>query len=182
MRATLLSWWSAPTSSPAPPPASTTTASLLSHLPSLLVPLPPPAFLAPPSLSDTLNPSAARPSLAEIVPLVLAVQQYLLAALFRSPDVRAADLAAQLAGVLGGGGEGGECDGGPSEWRALWRREGARQELEGREREGLARRLDGMMTGVFATATKGCAGLDGQVGACSFRLSPSLSLSRWPSR
>lgn len=178
MRATLLSWWSAPTLSPAPPPpASTTTASLLSHLPSLLVPLPPPAFLAPPSLSDTLNPSAARPSLAEIVPLVLAVQQYLLAALFRSPDVRAADLAAQLDRVLGGTAGEGECKGGPSEWRALWRREGPRQELEGREREGLARRLDGMMTGMFATVTKGCAGLDGQVGACSFRLSPALSLS-----
>ncbi|GAA5945755.1 hypothetical protein JCM3775_005840 [Rhodotorula graminis] len=165
MRATLLSWWSSPAPPPLPP-ASTSVASLISHLPSLLIPLPPPSFFAPPSLSDTLNPSAARPSLADVVPLVLAVQQYLLAALFRSQDVRATDLVEQLAGTLGGGaGEGeGEGEGGPTEWHALWRTEGRKQELEGREREGIARRLDGMMTGVFATVTKGCAGLDGQAG------------------
>ncbi|GAA5914661.1 hypothetical protein JCM8208_000403 [Rhodotorula glutinis] len=160
MRATLLSWWSAPP--PPPPPAA--SSSLLSHLPSLLLPLPPPAFLAPSSLSlsDTLNPSTAhaRPSLAEVVPLVLAVQQYLLAALFRSSsDVRTVDLVAQIAGVLGGE----EGEGGAAEWHALWRKEGGKVELEGREREGIDRRLDGMMTGVFATVTKGCAGLDGQV-------------------
>lgn len=163
MRTALLSWWSVPNSAPA-----LSSSPLVSHLPSLLLPLPPPSFLAPPSLSDTLNTSAARPSLAEIVPLVLALQQYLLASLFRAPasDVSPADLAAQLVPVL-------SAPGGPVEWHALWVREGPRQELEGTERDGIARRLAAVMTGVFATVTKGCAGLDGHVGASH---APSLSV------
>ncbi|BGP39728.1 separin protein [Rhodotorula kratochvilovae] len=150
MRSSLLSWWAAPT--PARPPPA---ASSLSHLPSLFVPLPPASFFAPPSLSDTLSPFTARPTLAEIVPLVLALQQYLLGSLLRSPEVPAAELAAQLAYLL-------SDEGGPLAWRALWAREGPAQELESAEREGIARRLDAMMTSLFATVTKGCASLDGQ--------------------
>ncbi|GAA5821500.1 hypothetical protein JCM3770_000600 [Rhodotorula araucariae] len=150
MRSSLLSWWTTP--APAAPPS---TASPISHLPSLFLPLPPTSFLLPTSLSDTLGPSASRPAPAEVVPLVIALQQYLLGSLFRSPDVSVAELAAQLAPVLGG-------EGGPLAWRALWASEGPAQELEGKEREGIARRLDAMMTSLFATITKGCAPLDGQ--------------------
>ncbi|GAA6027635.1 hypothetical protein JCM8097_007957 [Rhodosporidiobolus ruineniae] len=158
MRDSLLSWWS-PSSLPSP---SSSSASPHSHASTFLVPLPPASFLAPPTLSETLN-APPRPSLLEIVPLVLAVQQYLLGCLFRLPDISAAERAEQLAVLL----RRSEAEGGPVEWRKLLEDEARKGEmLEGvkePEKEALVKRLDAMMTSMFGTITKGCTGADGTV-------------------
>ncbi|GAA5885666.1 hypothetical protein JCM6882_007518 [Rhodosporidiobolus microsporus] len=182
MRASLLSWWSP--SPPAPPPSS---APPLAHLPSFLVPLPPSSFLAPPSLSEALSSSSSsappRPTLVEIVPLVLAVQQYLLGCFFRlassasssssSPSaVSLPELADDLAALLL------SCEdspspgaGGPVQWRALLETEARKGEdgaagidgMKDQEREALVKRLDAMATSLFGNLTKGLGGADGSV-------------------
>ncbi|GAA5830726.1 hypothetical protein JCM11251_001054 [Rhodosporidiobolus azoricus] len=170
MRASLLSWWTPALPSPLPPPS----ASSLAHLSSFLLPLPPASFLAPLSLSETLSSSAAppRPTLAEVVPLVLAIQQYLLGCLFRlsasSPSsVPLTELASALFALpLDVGGSGG-----PLEWRALLEAEATKGEqgtagLEAmgeKKRGALVKRLDAMMTSLFGTVTKGLSGADGVV-------------------
>ncbi|GAA6007706.1 hypothetical protein JCM10207_004847 [Rhodosporidiobolus poonsookiae] len=164
MRASLLSWWL-----PTPPSPPSPSAAPAAHLPSLLVPLPPASFLAPPSLSETLSSASpatpARPGLVEIAPLVLALQQYLLGCLFRlSPSSLDASTRAEgLAALLRAPKEG---EGTPAQWRALLEeqaREGTLEGLEGmsgKEREGLMRKLDAMGTSMFGSVAKGCAGAD----------------------
>ncbi|GEM07556.1 cysteine peptidase C50 [Rhodotorula toruloides] len=150
MRSSLLSWW---TSTPARTTPSA-SAPLSSFADTLLFPLPPDAFFAPTSLEETLNPSTARPSFANLISLVLAAQQYLLACLFRSTEEDAGtpkEKLAKLAKVLQ------EGTGGPVDWRRAVDRWITDEQDEGR----LIKRVDAMMTSMFGTATKGCAGLDG---------------------
>lgn len=166
MRASILSWWS-----DAPPAPS--ASPLLPHLPTFLIPLPPASFLAPPSLSETLSPSSARPTLAEIVPLVLAIQQYLLGAFFRSPAFSATAAREERDRLLSDllrrsertAGSAEEQLGTPQEWRALWDREKAALVDDAKERDAVDKRLDAMLTSLFGTITKGCTGAEGSVGA-----------------
>ncbi|BGP62219.1 separin protein [Rhodotorula toruloides] len=149
MRASLLSWWTSSSSRTTPSPS----ASLASFADTLLFPLPSDAFFAPTSLEETLNRSSARPSFADLAPLVLASQQYLLACLFRSDEEDAGspeDKLAKLAEVLQKG------TGGPLDWRRAL----DRWVEDEPEKEQLIKRLDAMMTSMFGTVTKGCTGLD----------------------
>ncbi|GJN89037.1 hypothetical protein Rhopal_002011-T1 [Rhodotorula paludigena] len=164
MRASILSWWSdvppAPSASP-----------LLSHLPTFLIPLPPASFFAPPSLSETLSPSLSRPTLADVVPLVLAIQQYLLGAFFRSPAFSAPAAREERDRLLSDllrrsertSGSAEEQLGTPQEWRALWDREKAALVEDANERDAVDKRLDAMLTSLFGTITKGCTGAEGSV-------------------
>ena len=88
MRVSILSWYDSDASVRLPPPlkpSATTKGKLTptSRRPSLLtyayvlsLPLPPPSFFDPLTLSEALSSTAARPLAQDIVPLVLAVQQY----------------------------------------------------------------------------------------------------------
>lgn len=153
MRTSLLSWWTSPPTRTNP----SSSASLASFAESVLFPLPSDAFLAPGSLEETLNPSTARPAFADLVPLVVASQQYLLACIFRSNDEEGGsprEKVANLAEVLRKGASG------PLDWRQALDRY-----IENEQEKGaLVKRLDAMMTSMFGTVTKGCAGLDGSAG------------------
>lgn len=159
MRASLLSWWTSSSSRTTPSPS----ASLASFADTLLFPLPSDAFFAPTSLEETLNRSSARPSFADLAPLVLASQQYLLACLFRSDEEDAGspqDKLAKLAEVLQKG------TSGPMDWRRAVDRW-----VEDEQEKGLlVKRLDAMMTSMFGTITKGCTGLDVSAGQSSLPL------------
>ncbi|BGO99409.1 separin protein [Rhodotorula toruloides] len=150
MRSSLLSWWTSPPSRPTLSPS----APLASFADTLLFPLPSDAFFAPNSLEETLDPLSARPPFADLVPLVLASQQYLLACLFRSDEEDAGspkDKLANLAEFLQKG------TGGPLNWRRAvdcWI-------TDEQEKAMLVKRLDAMMTSMFGTVTKGCTGVDG---------------------
>ncbi|BGP15795.1 separin protein [Rhodosporidiobolus nylandii] len=169
LRASILSWWTL--SPPTPPPLS---ASPLAHAATLVVPLPPPSFFAPPSLEETLSSSPPRPALSEVVPLVLALQQYLLGCLFRlSPaELSPSERAEELSSLLRTGG------GSPVHWRRLL--EAHPEAVEGMkdvEKEALVKRMDAMMTSMFGTVTKACAGADGTVAPealLTLRLHPLL--------
>ncbi|GAA5868801.1 hypothetical protein JCM1840_005124 [Sporobolomyces johnsonii] len=162
MRSAILSWYSAST-----PPAPPTSSSLLAHVPSFALPLPPSSYFAPPTLSEALSSSAPlRPTAVELVPLVIALQQYLVGCLFRAPELSSSEegqrrRAEALEEILrlDGRGDGG----GPLDWRALLDREGAWDGVEQSAKEALLKRTDAMMTSMFGTVTKGCTGTDGIV-------------------
>ncbi|CEQ40338.1 SPOSA6832_01949 [Sporobolomyces salmonicolor] len=162
MRSAILSWYI-----PFTPPAPPTSSSLLSHVPSFALPLPPFSYFTPPTLSEALSPSALpRPTAVELVTLVIALQQYLVGCLFRAPELSSSEegqrrRAEALEEILrlDGGGEGG----GPLDWRALLDREGAWDGMEQSAKEALMKRTDAMMTSMFGTVTKGCTGTDGIV-------------------
>ncbi|GAA5940472.1 hypothetical protein JCM1841_001027 [Sporobolomyces salmonicolor] len=162
MRSAILSWYI-----PFIPPAPPTSSSLLSHVPSFALPLPPFSYFTPPTLSEALSPSALpRPTAVELVTLVIALQQYLVGCLFRAPELSSSEegqrrRAEALEEILrlDGGGEGG----GPLDWRALLDREGAWDGMEQSAKEALMKRTDAMMTSMFGTVTKGCTGTDGIV-------------------
>ncbi|GAA5849620.1 hypothetical protein JCM8547_000513 [Rhodosporidiobolus lusitaniae] len=159
MRSSLLSWWS-PSPSPASPPSLSSPP--LSHVPTFVLSLPPSSYSALATLTETLSSSSFRPPISDIVPLVLAIQQYLLGCLFRSPDISPSKRAEKLASLLRD-----EEVGGPVEWRkALEEALEKGEAMEGaseQEKEALGKRVDAMMTSMFGTVTKGCAGADGTV-------------------
>ncbi|GAA5958016.1 hypothetical protein JCM21900_004746 [Sporobolomyces salmonicolor] len=162
MRSAILSWYI-----PFTPPAPPTSSSLLPHVPSFALPLPPFSYFTPPTLSEALSPSALpRPTAVELATLVIALQQYLVGCLFRAPELSSSEegqrrRAEALEEILrlDGGGEGG----GPLDWRALLDREGAWDGAEQSAKEALMKRTDAMMTSMFGTVTKGCTGTDGIV-------------------
>ncbi|GAA5982183.1 hypothetical protein JCM10908_004771 [Rhodotorula pacifica] len=164
-RASLLSWWQ---STPAPecPPVA---APLSQHASLLQFPLPPLSYLDPPTLAESLNPTTARPSLANFAPLVFTLQQYLLACLFRSSSFDSGERAAKLARVLRQDGRG---EGGPLSWRALVEAHafgeaagvaaGSSDLADAERRNALRRKVDASLTSMFGSVTKGCAGADGE--------------------
>ncbi|GAA5908652.1 hypothetical protein JCM5296_006001 [Sporobolomyces johnsonii] len=161
MRSAIVSWYSASTT-----PAPSTSSSLLSHVPSFALPLPPSSYFTPPTLSEVFSSDIPRPTAVELVPLVIALQQYLVGCLFRAPELSSSEegqrrRAEALEEILrlDGGGEGG----GPLDWRALLDREGAWDGVEQSAKETLLKRTDAMMTSMFGTVTKGCTGTDGIV-------------------
>ncbi|GAA5845459.1 hypothetical protein JCM5353_003517, partial [Sporobolomyces roseus] len=163
MRASILSWYS----SSAEPPIPIPTAPLLSHTPSLLVPLPPPSFFSPATLTETLSTTISRPSLTELVPLVLALQQALFQCFFRSSTLSSSPEAQRsriekLETILRKDGSG-EDGGGPLDWRNLWENLSSSQEIDEKKKSTVTKTLDGMMLGIFNTVMNGSSSAEEQV-------------------
>lgn len=163
MRASILSWYSSSDETPIPLP----TAPLLSHTPSLLIPLPPPSFFSPPTLTETLSTTISRPSLTELVPLVLALQQALFQCFFRSSTLSSSPEAQRsriekIEAVLRKDGTG--ESGGPLDWRKMWEDLSSSQEVEEKKKEVVRKTLDGMMLGMFNTVMNGSSTAEDQVG------------------
>lgn len=179
MRVSILSWYDSDASLRVPPPLKpfTTTkgkSTLASRRPSLLtyahvlsLPFPAPSFFDPPTLSEALSSTAARPLAQDIVPLVLAVQQYTLGCLFRA-ELSAEEVARRPEVVWEQlGGHGNPCD-----WRRKLEEHMAEGTGESVETEGVRRRVDAMMTSMFGTLTKGCVAMDQVARAFSLSLLP----------
>lgn len=169
MRASILSWYSSSTEPPIPLP----TAPLLSHTPSLLVPLPPPSFFSPATLTETLSTTISRPSLTELVPLVLALQQALFQCFFRSSTLSSSPEAQRsriekLEAILRKDGSG-EDGGGPLDWRNLWENLSSSQEIDEKKKSMVTKTLDGMMLGMFNTIMNGSSSAEEQVGEYTFK-------------
>jgi len=163
MRASILSWYSSSAETPIPLP----TAPLLSHTPSLLIPLPPPSFFSPPTLTETLSTTISRPSPTELVPLVLALQQALFQCFFRSSTLSSSPEAQRsriekLEAVLRKDGTG--QSGGPLDWRKMWEDLSSSQEVEEKKKDVVKKTLDGMMLGMFNTVMTGSSTAEDQVG------------------
>lgn len=184
-RASLVSWWQPGVTLERTP---TLSRPLNHHASNLIVPLPSPAYLESPSLAETLSAAKARPTLAEFAPVVFALQQYLIACLFRNPGFDPRQRASEIAGIL----RRREAEGGPLAWRAFV---GVRSfgEATGTSSESgvgpidveqhnlLRKKVDASLTSIFGIVTKGCAGADADSGepcslallACVFRVTSS---------
>jgi separase len=171
-RTSLLSWWRPGV---APERAPVATRPLNQHAANLIVPLPLPVYLEPPSLAETLNSSNARPALADFAPLVLTLQQYLLACLFRCPTFACRERTGELAHVV----RQLEGEGGPLAWRNLMGErdlgevmppDSTEDAAEAERRIFLRKKVDASLTSMFGIVTKGCAGADTEAGTASSRL------------
>ncbi|GAA5956273.1 hypothetical protein JCM8115_001674 [Rhodotorula mucilaginosa] len=166
-RTSLLSWWRPGV---APERAPVATRPLNQHAANLIVPLPLPVYLEPPSLAETLNSSNARPALADFAPLVLTLQQYLLACLFRCPTFACRERTGELAHVV----RQLEGEGGPLAWRNLMGErdlgevmppDSTEDAAEAERRIFLRKKVDASLTSMFGIVTKGCAGADTEADA-----------------
>ncbi|GAA6018536.1 hypothetical protein JCM11491_006438 [Sporobolomyces phaffii] len=154
MRLSILSWYTdTPILATPPPPLNT---PLLSHTSTFLVPLPPQSYFAPPTLSETLSTSVRRPTLAEIIPLVLALQQSLLSVFFRASSLsstpeaqrtRTEKLEEVLLDDLQGGG--------PLAWTKLWQSSSGAEASDGNEPQLTDRKVDSTLLSMFQTITNG---------------------------
>ncbi|GAA6064363.1 hypothetical protein JCM10212_005877 [Sporobolomyces blumeae] len=162
IRASILSWYG-----PSTPEGSTqqpivASNSLLSFASDLLIPLPPASFLDPPTLSETLSTSPSRPTLEELVPLALAVQQHLFYALFRSPSLLSPDGQRQrvekLHKILIQDGK--DQAGGPLDWNRFWQAKSTALEPAS-EKASIDKRVDGIMLSMFQTVTQGTSAAEG---------------------
>lgn len=156
MRASIITWWSpsSPLTSPlvSPPKPGSAPRSLAEYASIASIPLPPPAFFAPPSLNEAVGVLSARPAIHEVVPLVLASQQYTLGCLFRA-DMSIAAQKQRLEGLADAFAK----EGSPLDWRDLLDRNG---DVDASTQDAILRRVDAMMTSMFGTVTKGCVGAD----------------------
>lgn len=174
-RTSLLSWWRPGV---APERASVALLSLKQHAANMIVPLPLPVYLAPPSLAETLNSANARPALADFAPLVLTLQQYLLACLFRCPAFDCRERTSELAHVV----RQLEGEGGPLAWRRLMGERDLAEATpnltedatEAERRTVLSKKVDASLTSMFGNVTKGCAGADTEAGTASSRLTLAI--------
>lgn len=169
MRVSILSWWTPladilPIPTPQPPPktpllkaAPRVLADVLSFAPLVSLPLPPTSFFDPPTLVETLDPSFSRPPAEDVIPLVLAVQQYALGCLFRAP-LSPADSARRpgvLAPLLAE-----ESRGHPVAWRNLLGTLTEAGIVRRADAEPVLKKADMTMSSMFATLTNGCVGAD----------------------
>lgn len=152
MRSSILSWYDANPAVSINPPRSSAPPSILSRAFIISFPLPPSSFFDPPTLEESIASRPVRPTASEIVPLVLVVQQYASTVLFRS-ELSAGDNSNRPQ-VIWSAIE--QC-GNTLEWRRTLE---GNINVENLEIEPVLKRVDGMMTNMFGTITKGCAGLD----------------------
>lgn len=170
-RTSLLSWWRPGV---ALERASVAPLPLNQHAANLIVPLPLPAYLEPPSLAETLISWSARPALSDFAPLVLTLQQYLLACLFRCPAFNYRERTGEMAHVV----RRLEDEGGPLAWRKLMGErdlgeatpDSTEEATEAERRIALRKKVDASLTSMFGVVTKGCAGADTEAGTASSRL------------
>ena len=167
MRASLLSWYT-PGKLPPYPAQTTKPPPLVSHAPILSIPLPPPNFFHPPTLADAVSSARPAPASAlETIPLVLAVQQYTLGSLFRS-NLSSDDAKRRIAGLASALAAGGS----PLEWRRR-----LNEHCDGGpEAEAVRKRVEGIMSSVFGTVTKGCVGAEAVAGPDELLLLRSRAL------
>jgi hypothetical protein len=180
MRLSILSWYSTSSSLPTPQALSTRPRtkppSIVSFTPIFSVPLPPPSFFAPPTLTEALSITASRPPAEEIVPLVLAIQQYTLGCLFRA-ELTADEVGKRAEGLGALVGK----DGSPLAWRSVLEKEMAEGTLTEADKEVVLKRVDAMMTSMFGTLTKGCVGAETLVGTFPLHLRETPSYQRFTS-
>lgn len=161
MRFSILSLYSDPI-----PLAIASKSHLLSYASILSIPLPSESF-------------SGFPSLIEIVPLVLAAQQYTLGCLFRS-EMTGKDVGKRAEVVM----KALEGPGNALEWKTLFDQavsnralsNGSEEEVKAdADFEMVKKRIDSMMTSMFGTLTKGCVAVD--TFACEHFFLPYSSLS-----
>lgn len=158
MRASIVTWY-LPSSPLVPKIGNSSKAgptSLVRFVEVAAVPLPASSFFAPPILDEAAGIAKSRALPEDIVPLVLAVQQYTLACLFRA-DLSLDEQRQRAQGLARAFQTG---FGSPLEWRQLLEPDLPNPTLQNAGREALIRRVDAMMTSMFGTITKGCIGAD----------------------
>ncbi|GAA5910865.1 separase [Sporobolomyces salmoneus] len=163
MRNSILSWYTPLSGLPSIPPP---TSPLLAHATSLVVPLPPQSYFSPPTLSETLSTSIRRPTLQEIVPLVLALQQSLLSVLFKSSTLSSSSegqrlRVEKLEQVLRNDGQG--RDGGPLDWNRMWENLSKEQSMDEKEKALTDQKLDATLLGLFQAITNGTSSAEDKV-------------------
>lgn len=160
MRASLLSWWQAVPHSDAAAPSPAATG----HAADFLFALPAPAYLEPPTLAEALAAGSARPTLADIAPLVETARQCLLACVFRSSMYTSAERVTSLIAAI----KADASCGGPLAWRKLVEAhclQDSAADVEVVDKEKLVRRIDASLTSMFGSITKGCGAVDGDAGS-----------------
>ena len=158
------------------PPSSTTPATKsLSYAHLLSIPLPTdPNQLDPPRLDQADSLTASHPPPAEeLIPLLLAIQQYSLGCLLRMA-IDPAEVKRRSELLL----RSLSAPGNPSDWRRLLQTSVERTNSTA-EGEAALKKADAMMTSMFGTITKGLVGADATCGSSRTVFSCSTS-DYWP--
>ena len=133
-----------------------TAPTILSYAHLLSIPLPSSkTIFDPPTLEESLDAKIIlRPKVEELIPLILVIQQYVVACLFRS-QLDAVGMKDRVEVVLSAL----KKEGNSLDWKLL--AEEHPREFEGSvEKEAISKKVDTIMTSMFGAITKGLIGAD----------------------